>query len=159
MMELVSFFAPTLNSLVELSVKKGIDYASKSIEFSNFQLLLRERLRREMKYNLDLLSETRLSSVVKISGLDLRTVDFIFSQPWPLRKIFPKNITEELNSVMATGDNRHQIWSRDIESECDLIERIWLRISIARKRADSRVSTGDLAYLKKLLLVLKTSLK
>ena len=156
-MEIVTYFVPTMMDLLKTVMEKGIKRVEDNIALKNFRSVIRERLVREVKFNLEVLKDEHLSIQEKMSELDIKVIEFVFSQPLPLEIFFSTTLPKDAEAQLLKLKNRG--WSEENFSEVNLIERLWLRVSIAKLRTRHEASPGDIKYLGRLFLCLRESLR
>jgi hypothetical protein len=157
MIEILGVLGPALNSAMQRILEKGVDSLTDT-QGKNLRGVLRERLKREVRFNSELLSESGIPISDKLEQFDLRAIEFLFSQPLPLKSLFPKELSESIRKKIAGSNQKHRNWIDGLYCEADLIERTWLRMSIAKFRVRNRISLGDTEYLRRLIIALSVSL-
>jgi hypothetical protein len=157
MIEILGLLGPALNSAVQRILEKGFDSLTDT-QGKNLQAILRERLKREVRFNSELLSESGISVAERLEQFDLRAIEFLFSQPLPLKSLFPRELSDLSRKKIAGGNQKHKKWIDGLSCEADVIERAWLRMSIAKFRVKNRLSLGDTEYLRHLVIGLSASL-
>jgi hypothetical protein len=161
MFEVGGFLAPVVSDVLKSIVGGTAQKIGQELErhsaVRNLRIVIRERLKREINFNLEILKEDRIPIESRIEELDISVVQFLFSQPLPLNAFLttelPANAEQKLKKL------EHRNWSVENYSEVNLLERIWLRISVAKMRSKHCISPGDVEYLGELFICLFDSLK
>lgn len=135
---------------------------------------LREQLRREARYNHEVLalalvprrgadSDDHLPTAVVLDKLRFNALDTLLKQPFPVAKVLRRELSVSANSLLSAGaedlDGRYVRWIQGIQSESDLLERIWLRFYVASARHDLQIGQADLRYLRHLIGALEVTLR
>ena len=130
---------------------------------------IRERLRREATYNLEilrLLESAGVSGQHRARALDLQAMAELVALPVPPGSVLRTKLGKKADEILRqTGkpdekrNQRHLSWARGIQSEADLFERLWLRLRVYAIRAEVDKGTGDLAYLRLLLQAWESTLR
>ena len=156
MIEIAAFLTPVISEALKTLLGVGAKKFEQSDVLKNLRLVVRERLIREITFNLAVLEDERLLFEERIIELDINVIEFVFSQPLPLKYFLttslPKNAELHLPKLKGRG------WRVENYSEINLLERIWLRISVAEVRSKHEASPGDIKYLQNLLFCLRDSL-
>jgi hypothetical protein len=158
LIDLSSLIVPIITSATQAISTQGIEAFFEKQEGRNLRDMLRERLLREMRFNSELLSHRGLESIQKVDQLDARALEFVFSQPLPLKALFPRLLSEDDKTKIAGSSQRAKQRINGLLGEADLIERVWLRMSIAKFRARNGLPLGDVDYLSHLIIGLRLSL-
>lgn len=141
-----------------------LEFFSDKKDNQELKAAVRDRLKREISFNValfDLLSGKKNLTLDKlILNLKSDAIEELVTLPFPINKILKSELEEpSLELLKKTENKNHKKWSANIKSEIDLLERIWLRLQVARIRIENNAGVGDTAYLKLLLLTMEKSLR
>lgn len=153
-----------IEKLVLLALEKGWGAIERGSDAAKLRLAIRARLARELRFNLELMKslDNESDCLPFIENCRFDALNQICSLTTPLSLFFSEpgrsiKLNEYLKATAA--DNRkYAQWTKDIESEVDLVERIWHRASILKVRLSNGHSLGDLGYLRHLMQALFQSL-
>ena len=157
-MEMGEMFAPLVTEVLRSIVQHGADSHADSKELRMLRSVVRERLRRDMRYNAELLSEQKLDHNFRVLNLATDALDFVASQGVPLEIILNRSTSEKVLRSAAGDNAKHISHLLRLTTEAELIERLIHRIRIVRLRAQCDVGLGDAAYLRKLIVAAHLSL-
>ena len=162
-MEVLSGLVPTLFA-------KGLERWSSTKEAEWFKAAIRNRLLREVRLNLEIWKlfdrpkeipdPSKLAELLSIQAfnevctLSLPLSELMGSEPLGADVLRYLRMEEHPNP-----NKSYQNWVKTIETEVDLIERIWHRLHVLKARHQLGGELGDNAYLMHLLRGLDMSLK
>ena len=153
---LSGLISPAISTLLQLGREKWVN----GKELKTLQKVLRERLAREMRYNVELSRIPEFNDEQKIHAFDMSMIKHVFSQPLPLQDLFPTKLDKEMidNFPQHIFNKANKIRMSSDQTEADLIERIWHRYSIAKLKLSNDFNAGDTKYIRGLVLVLDANL-
>jgi hypothetical protein len=148
--------------LAQDAIKLGVDEVRKRADFKNLRLVLRERLHREVRLNVEIAEELGIERPKAVLSLRTAAIEQLFDQPFPLRVLFDEEFSLAARELIVGKDRQNKTYERRIEgikTEGDLIERLWIRVAVARLRAENGKSLGDVRYIERLFKGLEASLR
>jgi hypothetical protein len=151
-------FTPVIGELVKTLVGKGASAIEDNEQVTTLRMLLRERLRREVRFNRELLSENQLDLSVRIDKLETEVLEYVCAQAVPLEKLFNKALDSDRMRFFAGENASHKMHMAMLGTEAQLIERLLHRTKLAKLRVAEGVRPGDVSYLKKLIQALQSTL-
>jgi hypothetical protein len=159
LLELAGMYGPTIADILKKMIQNGTDSPETQREISALRDVLRERVRRDMRFNTELLDEQKLYISNRILNLECNALEFAFGQSIPVKILFNTPVSEEVLSRGAGGSALHRARMLDLDNEAKLMERTLHRIRVARIRAQFDLPIGDIAYLRKLMKTLEIALR
>ena len=152
-----ALITPAISTLLQLGREKWVGTS----ELKTLRKVLRERLAREMRYNVELNKIPEFTDEQKINAFDMRVMNDVFSQPLPLQDLFPTKLDKEMIEDFAPSifNRANKIRMANDQIEADLIERLWHRHSIAKLKLSNELNAGDTKYLRGLVVVLEANLR
>ena len=151
---LSSLVMDALRSMAQNGAKANAD--SKEIE--TLRVVVREQLRREMRYNAELLNEQKLHMNVRALNLETAALDLAFNQGVPLSILLNRTLSEDTLRTAAGDSKKHAAHLLQLKTEAELIERTLHRIRMVQIRAKYDLGLGDVPYLRKLIVASHLSL-
>lgn len=151
---LSSLVMDALRSMAQNGAKANAD--SKEIE--TLRVVVREQLRREMRYNAELLNEQKLDMAVRVLNLETVALDFAFNQGVPLSVLLNRALSENTLRTIAGNNIKHAAHLLQLKTEAELLERALHRIRMVKIRAQCDLGLGDVPYLRKLIVASHLSL-
>ena len=151
-------FTPVIGELVKTLVGKGASAIEDNEQVNTLRMLLRERLRREVRFNRELLSENQLDLSVRINKLETEVLEYVCAQAVPLEKLFNNELDSDRMRFFAGENASHRMNMAMLGTEAQLIEQLLHRIKLAKLRITEGVRPGDVSYLKKLIQALQSTL-
>lgn len=136
-------------------ISKGLETWSEAKETELLRAAIRSRLHREVKLNLEIwkLVRKEAENVVLADLVSSDAFSEICSLNLPLdallgRDPLPLEVFQLLQQYQNTSANQNYInWAKEIQTEIDLIERIWHRLRVLKVRKELNGSMGDTGYL------------
>ena len=133
-----------------------------------FRAAIRDRLRREVRFNLEvfeLLNEKKFPVESILAAMEFSAISELFHLPIPVQKILnshglhdsAKAVLEQQYAIKQ--NKKHIAWAKTINNECELLERIWQRIAVLRVRTTKEVGQGDVPYLLRLMHAFEATLR
>ena len=149
-----------LSSLAKVLLEKGYEYIANTKEFKNYKKSVKEQLRRELRLNIEIISEFFPAAEYKkpilvshyASAFSLvRTEVFqkISTGEIPLSLLLSETFDK---SVLKTKNKKYLNNCANDEKLHEFIERTYFRLTIAMAYRDMSESKMDVGYLKFLLL-------
>lgn len=151
--------------------EKGIDAYRKTQEHKNLRIAIQDRIRREVRFNIALLTEfstekngtSKHEDVIRqglIRSLRTSAFDDADSGIVPLTLFFDEELKSDIWPVKAfdNAQGKYMGWVRALETQYDLLERTYYRIRIARTFAECGKVHGDIDYIRFLLMAFEKSL-
>ncbi|MCK5877324.1 MAG: hypothetical protein KAG43_06800 [Candidatus Marithrix sp.] len=150
-----------------LFVKGGIKAFRKSKEHHNLLIAVQDRIRREVKFNSALLQEfMKFASgsskddylcITLLKALETEAFDDINRGVLPLSIFFEK---KSLKSDFPNWQETEQYfkWMKSIETQYDLLERVYHRIKLAQTFAKAERLQGNMRYIQYMLIGLQKSI-
>jgi hypothetical protein len=157
-MDISEMLAPLVMDVLRGRIKHGANSQADSKELEALRTVLRERLRREMRYNAELLKEQKLDANIRILNLETDTLEFAVTQGVPLQTLLNRSISESVLQKAAGGSVKHLADLLALNSEDKLIERLMHRVKVVKIRAKYGISLGDVSYLRKLVFAAQLAL-
>jgi hypothetical protein len=143
--------------IAKLVGEKGFDFVIKGKKFDSQCIALGEKVKRELKFNLEVLDE-----VIKInlddpenkkekiknlfSLMKTNTFDEIDAGIIPIRDYFPKTIQIPVNF-------QYKQYVKEVKTLSDLLERCYMRLEIIKFHLNHGTVDSDMEYLRKLILL------
>lgn len=158
MIDVASMFTPVINDVLKKIVEHGLNSRETEKELSNLRAVLREKVRREIRYNQELLDETKLDAGIRVLNMDLDALRFACEQSIPMNLLFNQQIDE---AVLLKGAGESLLFRRRLlalDTETKLMERLLHRVRITKIRAKYDLPLGDLSYIRKLMRTLEVAL-
>ena len=149
-MDMDMMFTPAISELVKTLIGKGATKLEDEKQIATLRMLLRERIRREARFNRELLNHTKLDLNVRLDNLKTEALEYACGQPLPIEILFSGELNSALMQLLAGDSAKHRMHFARLQTEADLIERLLHRVKLAQLRANEDVSPGDVSYLKKL---------
>lgn len=150
MVDIATMLTPAIADLIKKFAEKGLDSHEAAKELDMLSMVMRERVRRDMRYNAELMSDARLDPPVKILNFETEALDFVCEQGIPLAMLFNRSLSEAQQLSFAGADKSHIKWFRELDTEAKLVERTLHRAKIAQLKAKYGLPVGDITYLRKL---------
>lgn len=157
-MDMDVMFTPVIGELVKALVGKGVSKIEDDKQVSTLRMLLRERVRREARLNREILEDAKLDLKVRIQKLETAALEYVCSQAIPLAVLFNGELNEAKMAVFAGDSEKHKMHFLMLQTEADLVERLFHRIKLAQLRVNENVSPGDISYLKKLNMATRSAM-
>lgn len=158
---MLEMLGPLANAAVTQVLKLGLDKWQTSKELRVLRQLLRERLAREMRFNVEWHHIAPLNQQQIIECYDTSTTQELFRQPLPLSMLFPKELDQNIIDNMPSNilGLNHKNWIRPLTNEAELIERFWHRYSVTMFKIRKKLGHGDLKYVMGLASLLQAHVK
>lgn len=148
--------------IISVLIEKGIDGWEKSKEAELLRDSLRERLSREVRFNLAIwnLPATKPQPEAFAAMMSSEAFNAVCTLNLPLRLILdPNSLDAKAKQIMDEHpDGNFKNWTDGISNEVTLVERIWHRLKVLQYRQDLDGSLGNLEYLMHLHRVLHATL-
>ncbi len=144
---------PMVNKLSDLAINQWNNYES----FKNVRLSVRDRVRREAALNEELLNRLKNRSSI-INELSVNALQQVFEMPIPLNKIMDNVINDDVRKILSSN-KRSKNWTKNIQNEADLIERLWQRTRIFQICISYQEGDPKIYYLRILNRALARSLE
>ena len=149
---MIGTILPSTISITEILIK----LFQEGKESKELKTAIRDRLRREVSYNLAIfkLLQGKKKNIlpVIISNLKTAAAEELVTLPFPVDKILDQELSDNTKAGLAYNSNKNYAkWSENIKTEKDLLERLFLRMNVARIRVNHEAGTGDIGYLKLLM--------
>lgn len=157
-MDISEMFAPLVTEALRGVVQHGANSHAESTELKMLRSVVRERLRRDMRYNAELLNEQKLDANVRVLNLASNALDFVSNQGVPLEILLNRPVSEKILRTTAGDNAKHVAHLMQLTTEAELIERLMHRFKIVTIRAQCDVGLGDTSYLRKLIVAAHMSL-
>lgn len=157
-MEIGEMFAPLVTEVLRGMAQHGATSHAESKELKMLRSVVRERLRRDMRYNAELLNEQKLDPNVRVLNMATNALDFVASQGVPLEILLNRPVPEQILRTAAGENAKHLAHLLQLTTEAVLIERLMHRFRIVTIRAQCDVGLGDTAYLRKMIVAAHMSL-
>lgn len=144
------------------AVRVGIDALKTRSDVANLRVVLRRRLEREVRLNLEIFKELGVGQPKAVLALNTIVLEQLFSQVLPLDFLFERPLSEKVKEIIIGKKNSKRTYARyisTIQTEGELIERMWIRLAVAKVRAENGKSLGDVEYLRRMMAGLSASLK
>ena len=151
-------FTPVIGEIVKALVGKGASAIEDNEQVTTLRMLLRERLRREVRFNNELLSDNQLDLSIRIYKLEIDALEYVCTQALPLETLFNGELDDNRVRFFAGDNGSHRMHMAMLSTEAQLIERLLHRIKLAKLRVEEGVRPGDVSYLKKLMRALQSTL-
>ena len=110
-MDMDVMFTPVIGELVRTLVGKGASAIEDNEQVTTLRMLLRECLRREVRFNRELLSENQLDLSVRIYKLETEVLEYVCAQAVPLEKLFNKELDSYRMRFFAGENASHRMCS------------------------------------------------
>lgn len=149
-MDLEAVFTPIIGDFVKSLVSKGVTKLEGEKEIETLRLLLRERVRREARFNREVMDDAKLDLSVRIKNFRTDALDYVCGQPIPIAIIFNRELDKDWLLFLAGESAKHRMHFAGFKTEAHLIDRLLHRAKLAQLRVREGVSPGDVSYLKKL---------
>lgn len=157
-MDMDVIFTPIIGDLVKTLMGKGVNKLEEDEQISTLRMLLRERVRREARFNREILDDAKLDLNVRIQKLDTRALEYVCNQAIPLAVLFNGELNNLKMDIFAGENQQHKMHFLMLKTEADLVERLFHRIKVAQLRVNEGISPGDVSYLKKLNMAARAHL-
>ena len=157
-MDISEMFAPLVMDVLRGMVQNGAKANEDNNELGAMRLIVREQLRREMRYNAALLNEQQLDPNIRVLNLEKEALEFVFGQAVPLNMLLNRSVSESNLRTAAGSSQKHTALLLELNSEAKLVESIRRRIKIITVKAQYNIGLGDVAYLRKLIVAAQLAL-
>ena len=157
-MEISEMLSPLVTDALRGMIQHGTKSHADNKEMETLRVVVREQLRREMRYNAELMNEQKLDVDSRVLNLETDALDFVFGQGVPLSILLNRPLSEDTLRTAAGDNKKHAAHLLELKTEADLIERALHRIRMVKIRAKYGLGLGDVAYLRKLLVASHLSL-
>ena len=157
-MDISEVFAPLVMDVLRGIVQNGAKANEDNKELEALRLVVREQLRREMRYNTELLNEQQLDPNIRVLNLEKEALEFVFGQAVPLNMLLNRPVSENILRTAAGSSQKHTALLLELNSEAKLLERLMDRMRVVKIRAQYDVNLGDVAYLRKLVAAAQLAL-
>ncbi|MDM8565028.1 hypothetical protein QUF74_05190 [Candidatus Halobeggiatoa sp. HSG11] len=152
-----------------LFVKGGIDAFRTSKEHHNLLIAVQDRIRREVKFNTAILQEFMKYSndsskdeylcLTLLKALQTEAFDEINRGVLPLSIFFEKkSLKSDFPNWQKKETEQFFKWMENIESQYDLLERVYHRIKLAQTFAEGNRLQGNMRYIQFMLIGLQKSI-
>lgn len=154
----------------KMFVEKGIDAYRKTKEHRNLRIAVQDRLRREVRFNVALLNEfsTEKNGAAKheeavrkglIKSLRTNAFDDADCGIVPLALFFEDELKDDIwPSLAFPAKDKYGKWLGAVNTQYDLLERIYHRIRIAKTFAECGKVQGDMDYIRYMLIAFEKSI-
>lgn len=155
----------------KIFVEKGLDFYKKTQEHKNLRVAVQDRIRREVRFNIALLTEfiTEKNGVAKheetirgglIKSLRTSAFDDADSGILPLPLFFEDELANEIwpSKGFDINKEKYKEWLKAVKTQYDLLERVYHRIRIAKTFAECGKIHGDLDYVRFMLIAFEKSI-
>ncbi len=160
-MNMVDVISALVTPLVKLFVDEGVEAFKNSTQLKQSQILFRDRLYREAKFNMELSTYKGIEDKEFIDAIETKILDDIFNQILPVNYIFPDNLDiemiENFPSQWAKISYKRRITALSTQSE--LMNRIWHRVKMEKLNTKLNFVHGDLNFIRCLMRTLEIHLR
>lgn len=157
-MEISELLSPLVTDALRGMIQHGTKTHADNKEMETLRVVVREQLRREMRYNAELMNEQKLDLDSRVLNLETAALDFVFGQGVPLSILLNRPLSEDTLETAAAGNKKHAAHLLQLKTEADLVERALHRIRMVKIRAKYGLGLGDVSYLRKLIVASHLSL-
>lgn len=155
----------------KIFVEKGLDAYRKTQEHKNLRIAMQDRIRREVRFNVALLNEyinqkkdgeAKHEKEIR-EGLikSLRTTAFDDADAGvvPLTLFFEDKIGDDVWPQKGfDSKDKYKGYLKSVQTQYDLLERIYYRIRIAKTFADCGKIYGDMDYVRFMLVAFEKAI-
>ncbi|MBE9561574.1 MAG: hypothetical protein IMF12_01745 [Proteobacteria bacterium] len=150
-------------------IKSGISAFRKSKEHHNLLIAVQDRIRREVKFNAAILQEFMKYSndsskdeylcLTLLKGLQTEAFDEINKGILPLSIFFEKkSLKSDFPNWQKKDTEQYFKWMDSIETQYDLLERVYHRIKLAQTFAKGNRLQGNMRYIQFMLIGFQKSI-
>jgi len=111
---------------------------------------IRDRLKREISFNLQLFDLQKGKKNMPVSkvipNLRVEAMEELVTLPFPIDKILKKLSDKAKDKLASSKNKKHRHWAGNIKNEKELLERLWLRVNVAKIRISNDAGKGDVSY-------------
>ena len=157
-MEISEMLSPLVTDALRGMIQHGTNSHADNKEMETLRVVVREQLRREMRYNAELMNEQKLDLAVRVLNLETDALGFVFGQGIPLSTLLNRPLSEDTLRTAAGDSKKHAEHLLQLKTEAELIERALHRIRMVKIRAKFDLGLGDVPYLRKLIVASHLSL-
>lgn len=157
-MEISELLSPLVTDALRGMIQHGTKSHADNKEMETLRVVVREQLRRELRYNAELMKEQNLDINVRVLNLETDALDIAFNQGVPLSILLNRALSEDTLRAAAGESKAHAAHLLQLKTEAELIERALHRIRMVKIRAKYGLGLGDVAYLRKLIVASHLSL-
>ena len=156
----MEIFGSMIKVLGEKAVAVGVEKLKKSAEFKNTQLILRQRLFREIAFNHEINRLPKITTDQVIANFETTILFELMNQPFLLADLFPRALEADVSSRLDPKilNNAIRSWIGLLETEADLIEKLAFRLRTHELRKKLGINGGSKSYVRALVEVLYWSL-
>ena len=152
MVDISEMLSPMVTDVLRGMIQHGTKASADNKELEALRVVVREQLRREMRYNAELLNEQKIDPASRILHLEKEALEFVFAQGIPLSILLDRAVPEHIIRTAAGSSQRHTMHLMLLTTEAELMERLTHRMKIATMRAKYDIGLGDISYLRKLIV-------
>lgn len=155
-------FGDMFSNLLKEFTATGREQLESSILFREARRVVRQRLLREVRLNLDIIDEFADNPAQAVATLDGSAIKQVAEQPLPISLFLFRDLSgdsEVLLSELRKKNSPFRKIGSAIKTESDLIEALWGRLIISNAKVDQVVPASDTKLISVLFQALKATLE
>ncbi len=154
----------------KMLIEKGMDHFKKSEELKNLTFVIKDKILRETRFNLEIVQQLLRRVEAKEKGAQLALIKAIRTSAFdeldrgniPISFLFPSGVDKGNWPKWCDKrvyEERYKKYTKSIDSQADLLERTYHRLYLLKTYAECGEVRGDIDYVCFLLQILRDSLK